>query len=176
VPLPKTLRSLPLVIIALVGASLWLAPSTARAAVAIAADLEADVPADTDLDAAAGFAVRLGWQLHLPLFTLTPEVGYHHAAFGDALTLDRAIAGARVGIGEVFRIGAFGHVGVGHAGFDSPEDGEDLTDMTYDVGGFLDFTLLPILDIGVHAGYGGMKTEGGDLHWVPIGIHAALIF
>jgi hypothetical protein len=175
--LPKTLRSLPLVLIALGGASLWLAPSTARAAIAIAADLEADVPTDNDLDTAAAFALRLGWQLHLPLFVFTPEVGYHHAAFGDQLKLDRAFAGARIGIGEVFRIGAFGHVGVGHAAFHSAGDDTGITDVTYDVGGFFDLTLLPLLDVGVHAGYGGMRTDGRDaLNWIPIGIHLALIF
>jgi hypothetical protein len=177
-PTSKTLRTLHLVSVALGAASsLWLSPATARAAVAVAADLEVDAPSDSELDAALAFAVRLGWQLHLPLLVFTPEVGYHHVAFGDELTLDRAFAGARLGIGEVFRIGAFGHVGVGHAAFHSVAEGQDVTDLTIDVGGFLDFTLLPLLDVGVHAGYGRVRADDRDrLRWVPVGVHLALIF
>jgi hypothetical protein len=175
---PKTLRSLRLAGIALgAGYALWLAPATARAAVAVAADLEVDAASDSDLGTAPAIAVRLGWQLHLPLIVFTPEMGYHHVAFGEELTLDRAFAGARLGIGEVFRIGAFGHVGVAHAAFRSAAEGQDVTDVTIDVGGFLDFTLLPVLDVGLHAGYGRVRTDDGDtLEWVPVGIHLALIF
>jgi hypothetical protein len=177
---PRILRSLRLLSIALGGASFWLAPSSARAAVAIAAELEVDAPSDTDLDPAAAFAVRLGWQLHLPLLVFTPEVGYHHATFGDELTLDRGFAGVRLGLGEVFRIGAFGHVGVGHAAFHSAGgagEEEGITDVAVDVGGFLDLTLLPLLDVGVHAGYGRMRADDRDkLEWVPVGVHLALIF
>lgn len=176
---PKTLRSLHLVNTALgvAGASLWIAPSTARAAVAVATDLEVDAPSNTDLDAAPAFAVRLGWQLRLPLLVFTPEVGYHHVAFGDEITLDRAFAGARLGVGEALRIGAFGHVGVGHATFHSAAEDQDVTDVTIDAGGFLDFTLLPLLDVGVHAGYGRVRADDRDrVQWIPVGIHLALIF
>lgn len=175
-PLPKPHRRHQLSFFALTaGVCLWLAPGTARADVALAVDLEMDAPSDTDLPTAPAFAARLGWQLHLPLLVFTPEVGYHHADFGDRLSLDRAFAGVRLGIGEVFRIGGYGHIGVGHAQFGAA-DGGDLTDVTYDVGGFLDFTLLPLLDVGVHAGYGRVRADGRDpLQWVPVGIHLALI-
>jgi len=154
-----------------------LVPSTARADIALAGDLEFDAPADTDLDTAPAFGVRLSWQHHLPLLVFTPELGYHHAAFGDALTLNRALAGARLGIGEVFRIGAYGHIGVANAAYHSPGGGSSLTDITYDAGGFLDFTLLPLLDVGVHAGYARVRTDDrAPLKWVPIGVHAALVF
>ena len=171
----KTFRPLFVATLALGATSLWLVPSTARAEVAIAADLELDVPADYDLETAPAFAVRLGWQLRLPLIAFTPEVGYHHVSFGDDVTIDRGFAGARLGIGEVFRVGAYGHVGVGHATYDSVAG--DVTDLTVDVGGFLDFTLLPLLDVGVHAGYGRVKADGRtSLAWLPFGVHAALIF
>jgi hypothetical protein len=176
--LPKPLRPLIVLTLALgADACLWLAPSRACAAVAVAGDLEVDAPSDTDADTALAFAVRLGWQLQVPLLVVTPEVGYHHVAFADELTLDRVFAGLRLGIGEVFRVGAFGHVGVGHAVFHSPEEGQGVTDVTYDVGGFLDLTLLPLLDVGVHAGYGRVRADGrGAVQWVPVGVHLALIF
>lgn len=160
------------------GAVLSLAAGSARADVAVAADLELDVPLDLDVNTATAFALRVGWQLHLPLFAITPEVGYHHASFGDDVTLNRAFAGVRVAVGEIFRVGAFGHVGYGDAAFRSGGDDQDLSDATYDVGGFIDFTVLPLLDLGVHAGYGLVKAGNGrdPLDWVPVGIHAALIF
>jgi hypothetical protein len=169
----------PVVALALAAAaSAWLAPGRASAA-ELAADLEYDLPTTNgDLDSALGFAVRLGWQLHLPALVLTPEVGYHHAAFGDDVTLNRGFVGARVAIGEIFRVGAYGHVGVGNAAYHIPGPDEEVTDATYDIGGFLDFTLLPLLNIGVHAGYGHLKGSDGidALGWVPIGVHAELVF
>jgi hypothetical protein len=177
--LPRTLRSLIVASIALgAGASLWLAPSTARADIALAADLELDVPIGMGVDTAPAFALRLGWQLHLPALVITPEVGYHRVSFGDELTLNRGFAGGRIAIGEVFRIGAFAHVGFANATFQSAAGDQDSTDVTYDVGGFFDFTLLPLLDVGVHAGYGRARADESEdpVQWVPIGAHIALIF
>jgi hypothetical protein len=175
--LPKTFRSLHLVALALGGAGIWLAPSTARADIAVAGDLEFDVPLDSDLDASLGFGLRLGWQLHLPLVVIRPEVGYHHVAFGDAVTLNRYFTGVRVGFGEIFRIGAYGHVGVGNAAYHVPGEDEDVTDVTYDLGGFIDFTVLPLLDLGAQVGYGRVRTDERDpLQWIPLGVHATLIF
>lgn len=176
----KTFRPLRVVNVAIAlaaAASAWLAPSTARAT-EVGVDLEYDLPTDGDIDNALGLAVRLGWQLHVPALVVTPEIGYHHAAFGDDVTLNRGFVGARIAIGEIFRIGAYGHVGVGNVAYHLPGPDEDVTDATYDVGAFFDFTLLPFLNIGVHAGYG--KVKGGDdldaLEWVPIGVHGALVF
>lgn len=177
----ETFRSLRVVNIALAlgaCASAWLAPSTARA-LQLGADIEYDIPTtDGDLDSALGFALRLGWPLHLPALVLTPEVGYHHATFGDDITLNRGFVGARIAIGEIFRIGAYGHVGVGNAAFHIPGPDQDVTDATYDIGGFLDFTLLPLLNVGVHAGYGHLKGDDtfDALGWVPLGVHAELVF
>jgi hypothetical protein len=177
VRLPKPLRSLTLVALAVGSGGLWLAPSTARADIAVAGDLELDVPLDTDLDTAVGFGLRLGWQLHLPLVVFRPEVGYHHAAFGDALTLNRVFAGVRVGFGEIFRIGGFGHIGAANAAYHFASEDEDVSDVTYDLGAFFDFTVLPLLDVGAQIGYARMRTDDRDsLRWIPIGVHATLIF
>ena len=172
----RSLRIVPLALMLGAGVGIWLAPGTARAT-AIAADLELDTPTNLDIDSAPAFAVRLGWQVHLPAIAITPEVGYHHVAFGDDVTLNRGFAGVRLAIGEVFRIGAYAHVGVANVDYHFGQY-EDVTDATYDIGGFLDFTLLPLLDIGVHAGYGHVKggDDGAALQWVPVGAHVALIF
>ena len=181
----ETFRSLRVVNVALALAACagaWLAPSTAHA-LQLGADLEYDIPTtdaglDGDLDSGLGFALRLGWPLHLPALVLTPEVGYHHATFGDDVTLNRGFVGARVALGEIFRVGAYAHVGVGNAAYHIPGPDQDVTDATYDIGGFFDFTLLPLLNVGVHAGYGHLKGDDnfGALGWVPLGVHAELVF
>lgn len=177
----ETFRSFRVVNVALALAACtgaWLAPSTAHA-LQLGADLEYDIPTtDGDIDSALGFALRLGWPLHLPALVLTPEIGYHHANFSDDITLNRGFVGARIAIGEIFRIGAYGHVGVGNVTYHIPGPDQDVTDATYDIGGFLDFTLLPLLNVGVHAGYGYLKGDDNfdALGWVPIGVHAELVF
>jgi hypothetical protein len=177
--LPKPLRSPHFASIALLGAaaSLWLAPSTAHADIAIAADLELDVPLSMGIDSAPAFALRLGWQLNLPAIEITPEVGYHRVAFGDELTLNRAFVGGRFAFGEIFRFGGYAHVGYADAAFNASAADQDLSDVTYDVGAFFDFTLMPLLNVGVHSGYGRVRADELDnpIQWIPIGVHAALI-
>jgi hypothetical protein len=170
-----------------------VAPQLARADTAIAVDLEALVPIDAPdgLDGGPAFAIRIGQQLHLPLLTITPEIGFHHGSFADGPSLSLGLVGARVGIGELLRFGAFGHIGYGHLEYEA-ELGPVSTDFsynafTYDVGVFLDLTIIPLLDVGVHASYGNfagddpVDTEYVDvttdsLKWLAFGVHAALIF
>jgi len=160
--------------LAFTGASL-LTSRTVHAGVGIAADIEADIPTDSDVDTATGIAGRLGYRLHLPLFILVPEVGVHYASFGSNPSMLRGFAGARIGFGEVFRFGGYAHLGVGSLSFDN--GAEDSTGFTFDVGGFFDFTLLPYLNVGVHSGYGYVDVENVDeaLSWVPLGVHVELV-
>jgi hypothetical protein len=158
---------------------LTLTSGTARADLAIAADLEADIPVSPDLlDTGPGFAIRIGYQLHLPLLTLTPEIGFHYASFDPEPTLYRGIAGARLGIGEVLRGGIFAHVGIGQASIETVLGDASHTAFTFDVGAFLDLTILPLIDVGIHVGYGHLSPEGNEdaLAWVPLGVHVALVF
>ena len=152
-------------------------PGSARADWTLAGDLEADVPVSLER-ISAGFAVRIGYQLHLPLLTLTPEIGFHYAGFDPEPSLYRGIAGGRLGIGEVFRVGVFAHVGVGHASFDTVVGDVSHTAFTFDLGAFLDLTILPLIDIGIHAGYGNLSPEGEEdaLQWIPLGAHVAIVF
>ena len=151
-----------------------LASRPAHAGVGIGADVEADIPTNGNLDTAVGVAGRLGWRLHLPLFVLVPEVGIHYASFGSNPALLRGIAGARIGFGEVVRFGAYMHAGVGSLSFDN--GAADTSGFTFDAAGFIDFTLLPYLNMGVHAGYGFVDVSDGDaLHWVPLGVHVELV-
>jgi hypothetical protein len=159
--------------LAISGASVLVSKS-AHAGVGIAADVEADVPVDSEADTAVGVAARLEYRLHLPLFVLIPEVGIHYASFDSNPAMVRGIAGARIGFGEIVRFGAYAHVGVGSLSFDNGVD--DVSGFTFDAGGFLDFTLLPYLNMGVHTGYGFVDvSESASLKWVPVGIHVELV-
>jgi hypothetical protein len=154
------------------------APS--RAETAIAADIDFAVPVDTPAESGGGFAIRLGQELHVPLVVLTPEIAFsYHAFSGDyAPEVYRGIAGLRLGIGEVFRGGIFGHLGVGWFEIDVSGTDPSHTAFTYDGGVMLDFTLLPLLNLGVHAAYN--HVNGGDhasgFQWVSLGAHVALVF
>jgi hypothetical protein len=146
---------------------------------AIAGDLDYAVPIDSIGDSGGGFAVRVGGQLHVPLLVLTPELGFsYHAMDGEGSPeLSRMFAGARVGIGEIFRIGATGHVGIAWLDVDLLRPNPSRNGFAYDLGLFFDFTLLPLLDLGVHAAYNQLSASDDDpaYHWLTFGAHAALI-
>jgi hypothetical protein len=162
-----------------VAASLVSVPS-ARAEIAIAADFEALVPLELeDADTAPGFGIRLGWELHIPLFEFTPEIGYKWASFKGGAALNRGIIGARLGIGEIFRFGAAAHLGFAHRSEEIQGIELSNTGFTLDAGLFFDITLIPLLNIGVHIDYGRTAGDASQalevLQWVTFGLHAALI-
>lgn len=167
--LPKTVVPLA----ALAFALAWQAP--ARADTVLAFDADYVVPVDEDdLDAGYGFALRGGQRLDLKLLTLSAELmGTMRELDGTwAPTIYEGKFGARVGVGTVLRPNAFGHVGVGHASYSG--DLESQTEFAYDLGLGLDFTLLPLVNVGVHSAYNAMQTDP-KLDWFTVGAHVALI-
>jgi hypothetical protein len=176
-----TLSGARTIVVAALAVSAWLGSAPiARADTAIAADLEVDVPLDVDdVQTAPAFGIRLGQQLHLPLITLTPELGFHYAGYSDGPTLYRGLVGARVGIGEILRFGVMAHIGFGHIAWDIATVEVSHTGLTLDGGLFLDLTVLPLIDIGVHMQYArisGDEEKGLEpFQWLAFGVHAALI-
>jgi hypothetical protein len=160
--------------------------SSARAQTTLAADLDLQVPVSVNgVSSGAGFGIRLGQELHLPLLSINPEVGFTYASFSkdEPPKVYRGIAGLRVGIGELFRIGVAAHVGFGYVSW-SPAFGEsgrrDISHsgFTYDAGLFLEFVALPLLNVGVHALYNHIASDSGqpdELRWMQIGLHATLV-
>ena len=177
--LRRGVRSL---IIAGLVASAWvLQAPAARADLAIGADLETVVPIDFDnVSTGPAFGIRIGAQLHLPLITLTPEVGFHYASFTDGPNVYRGIVGGRVGIGELLRFGVFAHLGFARQVWELATVDVSHTGLTLDAGLFLDLTIIPLIDIGVHIAYGRVganEDENIDANqWLAFGLHAALIF
>ena len=156
------------------------APST-QAKTAIGLDLDYAVPIDSDVNSGGGFAIRVGQQFHPPLIVLVPELVFaSHSFSDDGPTVYEGLAGLRFGLGEVIRPGVFAHLGIGRTTGWAKDTG-----FSYDGGAFLDLTILPLLDLGVHGAYNRMNL--GDvrlpnnesvaaLQWITLGVHAALIF
>jgi hypothetical protein len=169
---------------ALLGAAAFTAllafSSPAFAEVALGFDLDYAAPIKVDaVKSGYGFGIRLGNQIHVPLVAITPELGFtYHGFTGDyGPKVYRGIAGLRLAVGEVIRPGVFAHAGYGARKVEFAGQADTSSSFTYDFGAFLDFTLLPFLNLGVHAAYnqwtGGDKTS---FQYATVGAHAALIF
>jgi len=149
----------------------------AQAKTAIAADLDYAAPIDSDMKSGGGFAIRVGQQLHVPMLVLTPELVFSDHTFADnGPTAYRGLAGLRLGVGELIRPGVYGHLGFGSLSMPDPVPSH--TAFTYDAGIFLDLTVLPLLDLGVHGAYNRLNAGDGvpTFEWATIGAHAALVF
>jgi hypothetical protein len=121
-----------------------------------------------------GGALRIGQELDLFLISLTPEVGGSYHAFGgdDETRIYGGFVGGRLAIGKIIEPSIFAHAGVARVqGFGS------RTAPTLDGGLALDFTLLPLIDLGVHGAYNVIfpREDGSSLEFVTLGAHAALV-
>lgn len=165
-------------------ASTWSLSAAARddddggASTTLALDLEYAGPIDEDpVTGGSGGAVRLGRQADLVLVTLTGEIGGSYHGFGGSpdVTVYRGFIGGRLQVGKILEPGIYGHLGVGKLNVDP---GDARTAPTFDAGLFLDLTVLPLVDVGVHVGYdtvlGGEDSNAFDYY--VAGAHAALVF
>lgn len=160
-----------------VAVSTFFFSRSAEAAPTIGADLDVTFPTHSRGDSGGGFGIRLGQQLHVPLAVLTPEIGFsYHNFSGDfGPKIYRGLFGLRLGFGEVLRPGAFAHVGIGHF---VPTFGDNRNAFAFDAGGFLDLTIIPLIDVGAHAAYNRVDADysSGAYGYVTVGLHAALVF
>ncbi|MET0591122.1 MAG: hypothetical protein ABW133_00380 [Polyangiaceae bacterium] len=157
----------------------------ARADIAIAGDLDFAAPTDSevDLQTGGGFGARIGYHAHIPAIVLTPEVGFSYYDFGGnySAKVYRGIAGMRLGFGEIIRPGVFAHLGMGQLDVTGRDPDASHSALTYDAGAFLDLTLLPLINIGVHGAYNGLNSSGESgetaaITWGSFGAHAELVF
>ena len=76
----------------------------------------------------------------------------------------------------MLRPGVFGHVG---AGYSVPDLGSNHWGFSYDLGVFLDLTILPVLNVGIHGAYNHLSVgdvSGDSSKWFTAGVHADLVF
>lgn len=152
--------------------------ANARSAPKLALDAEVAGALQPDrMYTGAGGALRLGFELDATILSLTPEVGGSYHAFGgetDSTSIFRGFGGARLALGAVVRPGIYGHAGYAHVGHGD----SSRSAATYDGGLFLDFTLLPVIDLGIHGGYAMVagNADGPANHWLNGGAHVAFKF
>lgn len=145
-------------------------------------DLEYVVVEGRALDNGVGGALRFGRQFGGPLLSLTPELGgsYHSLNGVYDASMYRGFVGLRLSVGAVIEPGIFGHVGYGHIFFKDVNGGLDQShgSLTYDAGVTLDFTLLPVLDVGAHAAYNGLapSDDFDRINWISAGGHVSVRF
>jgi hypothetical protein len=134
---------------------------------------------ETGVASGTGFNARLGYQFDLAILHLTPEIGggYHTFSGDRGAKFSQGFVGGRVSILKLLQPGIYAHVGYGHlAGAFGNGDGR--SGGTADAGLFLDLTLLPILDIGVHGGYNALLKSENDQAFdsYVVGLHGQLVF
>lgn len=145
---------------------------TSRTHIAVDFDFGTVVDA-ANTPAGGGGAIRLGQEFDLFLVSLTPELGGSYHAFGNSdRRLYAGFIGGRLAVGKIIEPSIYGHVGVGDLSGD-----EARTAPLLDVGLALDFTLLPLIDLGLHGGYNVMmpRDDGSSLKFVTLGAQAALV-
>jgi len=131
---------------------------------------------EPQVGAGTGFNGRLGYKLDLLVLQITPEIGggYHTFSGDAAAKLSQGIIGGRVSFLKVLQPGVYAHLGYGHLS----TVGSSHSGATADAGVTLDLTILPLIDLGVHAGYNGMLKKGDHPAFdsYVLGVHGALTF
>jgi hypothetical protein len=164
------------------GIVLWPSAAAAQTTLGIAVNANDASNEDDATDPGLGVDVYFGPRLDLKLLTLTTELsaGVHDFSGGTDPTVYRALAGGRLGVGFIIRPSIFAHLGVGHLRQDVlfGADREGRTNLAGDAGIALDFTILPLIDVGVHGAYNFVS--GGDdsdaFEWLLGGAHITFVF
>lgn len=157
---------------------LWLPAGSAHADLELGADLGAVYSLDGDRSTSGGsMGLRLGNRVKLPMLMVAAEVRGGLDAYGGDRSTDvyTGMGGLRLGVGEVLRTSIFVHAGVGHVVHEAtlllPE--ATRTGFAVDGGASLELTLLPLIDLGIHAAYGAIDAAGFD--WIRAGVHATIV-
>jgi hypothetical protein len=170
-----------LAVLSVVSVALWSRPATA-ADTPVALDLHYVAPTSKGADGGAGVAGRIGQRFGSKPWVITPELQLAYETFGGLFEprLYRGLGGLRVGYDIVaVRPGLYAHGGIARSAFDDiAARGLGHTAFTYDVGAFLDVTLLPLVNVGAHVAFNQMLdgNNGKDgVKWFAIGLHAELV-
>jgi hypothetical protein len=137
-----------------------------------------------DLKGGGGFKVRVGEQFRFPGIRLTPEAGYgfDHLWANDDVgnqfgwDMNKLFVGARLAFGHIVVPVVYAHIGYGWR--QTPATDNVITSdggLEYDVGGAIDFHVVPHFGFGVHLEYSAIDIPFQP-QWVALGAHADFIF
>jgi hypothetical protein len=143
----------------------------------IALDLDyAGAISNDYIEGGGGGALRIGSEHDLVLVTLIPELSLGYRSFSgvgryEAKTYT-GMLGGRIRFLKILEPGIFAHAGIGHV-----DDYESHTGFAMDIGATLDFTLLPLIDLGLHAAWNRVfeSSDHDGLSYGTTGFHVALV-
>ncbi len=130
-------------------------------------------------------AVRFGYELPIPVVRIVPEAQLGYASFSaddkngnPTQQILTGRAGLRLGIGGVIGPALFAHVGFGDISGEGSDFVIEKSGLSYDVGLSVDFTLLPLLNLGIHGAWNALEEDDpkATFQWLDFGIHAELNF
>jgi hypothetical protein len=156
--------------------SLWAAPAAAGPRLALDLNYAGGID-EPGIGKGTGGALRFGQELDLIAVSLTGELGVSYHTFSGELDPSHygGFVGGRLGFGKILEPSIYAHVGVGRLNLDAIDVHD--TGPEFEFGLALDLTVLPLIDIGVHAAYDLQKLDGGaNFDWYKVGAHAALVF
>jgi hypothetical protein len=139
----------------------------------LAFDLDYANGLEPNVDGGLGGALRFGHEYDLVLLSLTPEfmANLDDLSGAESPLVYGGLAGGRLTIGKIIEPGVFAHVGAGNVNL----PGDDLTGLALDLGVSVDLTLVPAVDLGVHAAYDAVTWGGeGTFDWYRVGAHLAI--
>jgi hypothetical protein len=157
---------------------LWSGQASAKTQIAGDFDWLGSDEAPGGWENGVGGGLRLGYELDLVALSLIPEIGGTYHSFPDLdAQLYRGIVGGRLRFLKILEPGIYAHFGVGR--FESDRLlVPSWTAGTADGGVSLDLTVLPVLEVGAHAGYNVQfgKDEIESFSYWSAGLNAALVF
>lgn len=178
----RLILSRPGLVVAVAAAAVIALPRTAAAETVVGVDLNFnDAIAGDDAASGAGLDLYFGPRLDLAILTLTTELsgGYHNFGGPFDSNVYRLMGGGRLGVGVVIRPSVFAHLGVGHLRYEDLLDGgrDGRTNVAGDLGAALDFTLLPLVDLGVQASYNIVAGDDSTdaFEWLQAGVHITFV-
>jgi hypothetical protein len=166
------------------GAALWCDDASAANTLGVALDYAKGLD-EPGVDPGAGVELYFGPRMDLAVVNLTTELraGFHDFGGDFNPAIYRLSAGGRLAVGVIVQPSISAHIGVGHLRYDTgiaplTDEREGRTNVAGDIGLGLDFTLIPLLDLGVHGSYNVLAggSDSDAFNWLQLGVHATFVF
>src|SRR5690606_27832512 len=107
-------------------------------------------------------------------------LGRHEFGGTSDVAIYRGMVGGRFAAGTLFQPSVFAHIDMGHLGLVVPDSDtrSEHAHVATDAGLALDFTAIPLINVGIQGSYNNIAGTSSDpaFSWIQAGLHATLIF